>query len=414
VVAFGVGGHPVTRAAYQRLRAEFDTRCRDYARGAGLPSAVVNSESAVTQWIADDLTRRADRLAVAAVAENEAWLGRVTRWVLVLLWAAVPVTLAVDLATLPSGTHVWTAQRTATLAVFVLLAAAATGFGAVYQDTGGLLRYLAGVDGRLSPARTLSVLWATALACCFVFVGVLVTVGVGSAARQRAARASLSTLHPAYPILLATPLLVGAVASTLTGVRLRRRMVPWLPNRRAQLRDLVSADGGWAALAAAQWLVANLVGLGYLIGQLASRPNRMPVPPATLVAVLVVSGLAYGVAAVLESNRPVLAAVVRGRTPGELDGPIAPGDLIELRGAWFVPGVDADPHRLARLVVRIGASYVHVPLVPGDESGFANPTASTVVVTVPAELPPGRYDVTLVTAAGVETNAYPIDVAPLP
>ena len=72
------------------------------------------------------------------------------------------------------------------------------------------------------------------------------------------------------------------------------------------------------------------------------------------------------------------------------------------------PGAGA-PDRLARLVVRIGAVHVHVPLIPVP-GGFANPSDTVLTVPVPAEVEPGQVDVQVVTAAGVETNRCRIEV----
>jgi hypothetical protein len=54
--------------------------------------------------------------------------------------------------------------------------------------------------------------------------------------------------------------------------------------------------------------------------------------------------------------------------------------------------------------------HVPVPLIPVT-GGFANPADAALTVPVPVEVEPGRVEVQVVTAAGVETNRYPIDVA---
>ena len=61
------------------------------------------------------------------------------------------------------------------------------------------------------------------------------------------------------------------------------------------------------------------------------------------------------------------------------------------------------------MVVRIGPVNVHVPLVP-VRGGFSNPTDTVLTVPVPADVEPGRVEVQVVTAAGVETGRYAIDV----
>jgi hypothetical protein len=61
------------------------------------------------------------------------------------------------------------------------------------------------------------------------------------------------------------------------------------------------------------------------------------------------------------------------------------------------------------MVVRIGAVHVHVPLVPVP-GGFTNPSDTTLIVPVPVEVEPGKAEVQLVSAAGVETNKVTIEV----
>jgi len=51
----------------------------------------------------------------------------------------------------------------------------------------------------------------------------------------------------------------------------------------------------------------------------------------------------------------------------------------------------------------------HVPLVPVS-GGFGNPTDAVLAVPVPVDVEPGRVEVQVVTAAGVETNRYEIEV----
>jgi hypothetical protein len=50
-----------------------------------------------------------------------------------------------------------------------------------------------------------------------------------------------------------------------------------------------------------------------------------------------------------------------------------------------------------------------VPLVPVT-GGFRNPTDGVLTVPVPADVEPGSVDVQVVTAAGVPTNRYTVQV----
>ncbi|MFD5544446.1 hypothetical protein ACFWIJ_43280, partial [Streptomyces sp. NPDC127079] len=111
-----------------------------------------------------------------------------------------------------------------------------------------------------------------------------------------------------------------------------------------------------------------------------------------------------------EGGRPVILSVVRAREAGDLDGPIRTGDDIEIRGTGFVPPGAQTADRLSRMVVRIGAVNVHVPLVPVT-GGFSNPADDVLTVPVPAEVEPGSVEVQVVTAAGVATNRCVVEVA---
>ncbi len=125
--------------------------------------------------------------------------------------------------------------------------------------------------------------------------------------------------------------------------------------------------------------------------------------------IVLISAATYLAGKYAEGGRPVIHSVVRAREPGDLDGPVRTGDDSEFRGSGFVPPGAQSADRLSRTVLRIGAVDVHVPLIPVT-GGFRNPTDTTLTVPVPADVEPGAVDVQVVTAAGVATNRYPLQV----
>ncbi|HLL32371.1 MAG TPA: hypothetical protein VK545_00450 [Streptomyces sp.] len=143
--------------------------------------------------------------------------------------------------------------------------------------------------------------------------------------------------------------------------------------------------------------------------ELARRPDQLPDLPWGLAAVVLISAATYLAGKYSEGGRPVILSVVRAREAGDLDAPIRTGEDIEIRGAGFVPPGAQGADRLSRMAVRIGAVHVHVPLVPVT-GGFSNPTDTLLTVPVPVDVEPGRVTVQVVTAAGVETNPYVIEV----
>src|SRR5690606_28657158 len=129
--------------------------------------------------------------------------------------------------------------------------------------------------------------------------------------------------------------------------------------------------------------------------------------PWGLAAVVLVSAATYLAGKYAEVGRPVILSVVRAREAGDLDAPIRTGDDIEIRGTAFVPPGAQGAERLSRMVVRVGAVNVHVPLVP-VAGGFDNPTDTLLTVPVPAEVEPGRVELQVVPAAGCATRRYAI------
>ena len=401
--------HASFRQEYERELAEFAERCREYAQNEGVPAALSHSESGARQWISDELSRRAQRLAVAARAENSAWLSLAGRWAMRGSWAVALLVLVIDLSTLPiSGS--WTLPRTAVLFAFAALALLLTSLSLVHSEVGGLLCFMVGADGRLSPAKALGLLWGAALSTALVYFAVE-DFAAGTSAERSAVSAAISHPHWEYLALLAAPILVSIGTNAVAAARMRRRSMPYLPGQRAQLRDLVLDETGFGSLASAVWLPSYAVAVLFLIAGLAKNPYDLPRLPAVVVWISLAAAVLYAIVRLVESRQPVLVSVVRVRPEGGLDGPIRQGDEIEIRGLGFVPPAAAEPDQLARIVVKLGPIHIHVPLVPGPEGGFTNPTDTSVTVPVPYDVDPGPWTVRVVTASGLETDDYALDIA---
>ncbi len=178
---------------------------------------------------------------------------------------------------------------------------------------------------------------------------------------------------------------------------------------RPRAADLLTDDSGRGSFADIQYVVISAVALVFGLVRLARRPEQLPDLPWGLAVVVLVSAATYLAGKYAEGGRPVVLSVVRAREAGDLDGPVRTGDDIEIRGAGFVPPGAQSADRLSRMVVRIGAVNVHVPLVP-VAGGFSNPSDTVLTVPVPADVEPGRVEVQVVTAAGLETNKVVVDI----
>ncbi|MFI2643122.1 hypothetical protein [Streptomyces sp. NPDC018610] len=395
------------RTGHRRAVAAFLLKREEFAAGQGLPAAVAHSASASRQWVSEELTQSAELVAVRGRAEGEAWLARLWAWTACTVWATVVLLLLTQaLTAIGAG---WSAARTAGLLAAVAVAGAVTAASWFHRARGGALAPVIGEDNRLSTSRAVAAAWVL-----FVVYAVLVLAGRLAAASDHAERdALLDGLALARGAGVVTVLAVvcgiAVLVRRVVGLRVLGQRLQKVRAHRPRAADLLTDDAGRGAFPDIQYVVISAVSLVFAAVRLARRPDQLPDLPWGLAVVVLVSALTYLAGKYAEGGRPVILSVVRAREAGDLDAPIRTGDDIEIRGAGFVPPGAQGADRLSRMVVRIGAVNVHVPLVPVT-GGFSNPTDAALTVPVPADVEPGRVEVQLVTAAGVETNRCTIDV----
>ena len=395
------------REGHRRAVAEFLSKRDELASGRGLPAAVAYSAGASRQWVSDELTQSADLVAERGRAEGEVWLGLVWRRTVVAVWGVVAALLLAQAFTaIGAG---WTAARTAGLLAAVVVAGLLTGASWLHRTRGGVLAPVIGEDNRLSTSRAVAVGWVL-----FVVYAVLVLAGRLAGASSPAERDSLiSGLELARGAGIVTVLAVACGIAVLVrrvvSLRVLGQRLQKVRADRPRAADLLTDDSGRGSFADVQYVVVGAVALVFAAVRLARRPEQLPDLPWGLALVVLVSAATYVAGKYAEGGRPVILSVVRAREAGDLDAPIRTGDDIEIRGAGFVPPGAQGADRLSRMVVRIGPVHVHVPLVPVP-GGFSNPSDAVLTVPVPADVEPGRVEVQVVTAAGVETNRVGIDV----
>ncbi|MER7483078.1 hypothetical protein ABTX60_36485 [Streptomyces sp. NPDC126510] len=395
------------REGHRRAVAAFLRRRDEFAAGHGLPAAVAHSASATRQWISEELAQSAEQVAERGRAEGQAWLTGLWRRTAGAVGAAV-VLLLLGQALTAVGTG-WTAARTAGLAAALVTASSLTAASWFHRAKGGVLAPLIGEDNRLSTSRTVAAAWVL-----FVAYSVLVLAGrLAAASRHRERDTLLSGLELARGAGVVTVLAVvcgiAVLVRRVVGLRVLGGRLQKVRADRPRAADLLTDDAGRGTFADIQYVAINAVALVFAAVRLARHPEQLPDLPWGPAVVVLVSGATYLAGKYAEGGRPVILSVVRSREAGDLDGPIRTGDDIEIRGAGFVPPGAQGADRLARMVVRVGAVHVHVPLVPVP-GGFRNPSDTLLTVPVPADVEPGRVEVQVVTAAGVETNRYAVDV----
>ncbi|MDN3271029.1 hypothetical protein [Streptomyces sp. MA15] len=395
------------REGHRRAVAAFLVKRDEYAAGQGLPAAVAHSASASRQWVSEELAQAAEAVAERGRAEGAAWLARLWQRTAAVVWAGVVVLLLVQaLTAIGAG---WTSARTAGLLSAVLVAGALTAASWFHRARGGALAPVIGEDNRLSTSRAVAGAWVL-----FLAFAVLVLVGrLAAASGPRERDALIDGLELARGAGVVTVLAVvcgiAVLVRRVVGLRVQGQRLQKVRAHRPRAADLLTDDSGRGSFADIQYVVINGVALAFAAVRLARRPDQLPDLPWGLAVVVLVSAGTYLAGKYAEGGRPVILSVVRAREAGALDAPIRTGDDIEIRGTGFVPSGAQGADRLARMVVRVGAVNVHVPLVP-VVGGFDNPADDLLTVPVPAEVEPGRVDVQVITAAGVETNRYTIDV----
>ncbi|MGW5866002.1 hypothetical protein ACWFRJ_27895 [Streptomyces sp. NPDC055239] len=395
------------REGHRRAVAAFLAKRDELAAGQGLPAAVAHSAGASRQWVSDELTQSARAVAERGRAEGEAWLGRLWLRTVGVVWVAVGVLLLVQALT-AIGTG-WTLARTAGVLAAAVVGGLLTGAGYVHRARGGIFAPLIGEDNRLSTSRAVAACWVL-----LVVFSVLVLVGELAGASGHRERdeliAGLDLARAAGVVtVLAVVCGVAMLVRRVVGLRVLGQRLQKVPADRPRAADLLTDDAGRGSFADVQYVLVGAVAMLFAAVRLARRPEQLPDLPWGLALLVLVSAATYLAGKYAEGGRPVILSVVRAREAGDLDAPIRTGDDIEIRGAGFVPPGAQTADRLARMVVRIGTVHVHVPLVPVP-GGFTNPSDAALTVPVPVDVEPGRVDVQVITAAGVETNRCTIDV----
>jgi hypothetical protein len=377
------------------------------AAGQGLPTGVAQSASATRQWVSDELTESARTVAERSREAGDAWLHRVWQRTLAVVWGSVAV-LVIGEAVTAIGAG-WSTARTAGLLAGLVTAALLTGAARFHRARGGVLAPLVGEDNRLSTSRAVAVAWVL-LAVFSVLVLALQLAGASGHAERDALIDGLELARGAGVLtVLALVCAVAVLVRRVVTVRVLAQRLQKLRADRPRAADLLTDDSGRGSFTDVQYVLVSAVAVLFAAVRLARRPEQFPDLPWGPALLVAVSAATYFAGKYAEGGRPVVLSVVRAREAGDLDAPIRTGDDIEIRGAGFVPPGAGAPDRLARMVVRIGRVHVHVPLIPVT-GGFANPTDTVLTVPVPVEVEPGRVDVQVVTAAGVETNRVEIDV----
>lgn len=265
----------------------------------------------------------------------------------------------------------------------------------------GFFRAVVGDDKRLSTSKvqvgiwTIAVVWALGL----LFAHVLWEEDGTDLTKQATDETEQPEDEPVIPdevwddylILLGGPFAALVLAKGITSRKVEKGSLQKTVNEsgEAEIKQVLADDEGNTDLVDSQYLLFNVVALGWFIAALVDEIELPTIPPVLL-------ALTSGAAALYVSNKAAAnnKPTITGITPATA----RPGDSVTVKGQNFRPaGVsDADPVR-------------------ADLDGFGplrvtRQLSSSIVAEIPEGAPVGTRNVIVTTAAGVVTEPWPITV----
>jgi hypothetical protein len=365
--------------------------------GHGAAKAAVPAGAAV-----DQTPPTAAEVKAAAKVAAAAWTQRLGTWAL-FGWLALAVGSWLLVLIQAPHKYAWALALTLIVVTFGLVV-----LYLAHREEGGFLQPLQGADGRLSTSYVQGGLWTILLTIAFGFFAAQLAFGASVDDFKQAFAAFI----PSYLLLLGGPFAAVAAMRLNYGVRQGDGTIQKTDALGMQLKDIVSDDAGRTSLNDSQFFLFNLVAALAFIVMLIRDPTTLPVLPETLIGLTSLAALTYVTTKAVSNQRPVISTIVAATPDGMAGTKITDDTAVDIRGANFVvPGAD-DVHDLAEVRVRFGTIEVGVEGKRPD--GTLNPTANSIYVVVPhlTLAQPGHVDVVVVTATGVQSEKYPLPVAP--
>jgi hypothetical protein len=268
------------------------------------------------------------------------------------------------------------------------------------RNRGWLVGYLVGADNRLSTSKTQIGLWTAAVIFAFLFFIVQLARTSGTSTLT----ASINHFGPEYLLLLGGPFAAAVLATATTSSKVGDGTVQQVNAASPSPADLVTDQDGQPAIADAQFLLFNLVALGYFAVALARHPDTLPQIPTTLVALTSVSALTYLGAKVVAANAPAITTVL---LTSPSDGKLHAGDTVKIIGSGFQPPATTPgtaPEHSSELAVTFDRIAVYPAHVSPD-----NLSDTAITAIVPPRLAGdanGNVSISILTAAGVQTSPF--------
>ncbi len=234
----------------------------------------------------------------------------------------------------------------------------------------------------------------------FAFLFFTIQLIQADAADVKRLNASFTHFGPQYLLLLGGPFAAAVLAQVAKSSQVAGGTVQETPADVPAVTNVVTNDSdGSPAISDAQFLLFNLVALGYFAVALARTPQSLPDIPSTLVALTSVSALTYLGAKVATTNPPKITSVLLTSSPS--DGNLYAGQRIKIVGSGFLP---ASTYDKAEHVQKLGVLFGSVEVQP--EAGFSDSTIEAIVPRGLGGTANGNISISVRTAADVITSPF--------
>jgi hypothetical protein len=247
---------------------------------------------------------------------------------------------------------------------------------------GALPSLVVGKDGRWSTSKTTFVLWTYGV--LYMLLSMLVEGTFVKFTHQ--------VTQGAYLVLLGFPVGTAVIAKTFTLSKIASGDLAKPDGTPSvnPLADIVSDDTGRFDLLDFQYFVFNVVALAFVIVEFHHDSTQgLPAVPDTLLVFTLLAAVGYSTKKGLEGSKPSITSMVPSRAAVDAEVVLTVTDT-------FAP--ETDPNDAVNAPVAVLFSGASAPIKKRSSSS----TVTQLTVTVPHDLTPGQYTVTLVSFVGNE------------
>ncbi|WP_406212067.1 IPT/TIG domain-containing protein [Streptomyces canus] len=266
------------------------------------------------------------------------------------------------------------------------------------EGKSGLVTLFVGADLRASTSKFQYLAWTFLVGFVLAYIAARSsTAGTPFVCETESSGASTKNCVPpkhwdTYLLLLGVPAAAAVVTKGVTAYKVANGIVQKTEaseNAGVNPADLARDDHGNADLADIQYLLFNMIALAYVAAVFVGRGTLADIPPL-LVGLTSTAAGAFVFNKSLQTNRPTIRAVVPSR--------ITPGAPIDVSGQNLFP--DSTNNTVQ---VKVG----------GAQTAGTKRDATTVRFTAPPGMDPNISTLSIVTAAGTESDSYAVAVVGL-